>query len=113
MNEKPCSSMSRRLSADHQHVELPAVAAGQQAGQRQDLLRLQRTEKIQHVQGAYVLAMGLTLVYTGEHYVIDVLVGWVYVGLTFALVAAFEAWWAPISRARAERAASASAAASV
>jgi membrane-associated phospholipid phosphatase len=60
---------------------------------------------------AYPLAMTFTLVYTGEHYVIDVLVGWVYVGLTFAVVAMFEAWWAPISRARAERAASASVAA--
>lgn len=61
---------------------------------------------------AYPLAMTFTLVYTGEHYMIDVLLGWIYVGLTFALVAVFEAWWAPISRARAERAASASAAAS-
>ena len=28
---------------------------------------------------AYPLAMGLTLVYTGEHYVIDILLGWLYV----------------------------------
>jgi hypothetical protein len=28
---------------------------------------------------AYPLAMGLTLVYTGEHYVIDILIGWLYV----------------------------------
>ena len=31
----------------------------------------------------YPLAMTFTLVYAGEHYVIDVLVGWVYVGLAF------------------------------
>ena len=56
---------------------------------------------------AYPLAMTFTLVYTGEHYVIDVLVGWVYVGLTFVLVALLERWWAPFSRARAARAAEA------
>jgi hypothetical protein len=60
---------------------------------------------------SYPLAMTFALVYTGEHYVIDVLVGWAYVGTVFAAVAAFERWWAPISRARAARAAEASVAA--
>jgi membrane-associated phospholipid phosphatase len=32
--------------------------------------------------------MALTLVYTGEHYVIDVLVGWLYAALTVAAVTA-------------------------
>lgn len=40
--------------------------------------------------GAYALAMGFTLVYTGEHYVSDILVGWVYAGLTFTVATA--AW---------------------
>jgi len=43
----------------------------------------------------YPLAMALTLVYTGEHFVFDVLLGWVYaltaVGLGRVLV---RAWWA-------------------
>jgi PAP2 superfamily protein len=43
---------------------------------------------------AYPLAMTFTLVYTGEHYVIDVLVGWVYVGATFFGVGLAERWWA-------------------
>jgi hypothetical protein len=60
---------------------------------------------------AYPLAMTFTLVYTGEHYMADVLVGWWYVGLTYGAVAVFERWWAPISRERAARAASARAAA--
>jgi hypothetical protein len=38
--------------------------------------------------GAYALAMALTLVYTGEHYVSDILAGWAYAGLTFAAVTA-------------------------
>jgi len=42
---------------------------------------------------AYPLAMTFTLVYTGEHYVADVLVGWLYVGLTFLVVGLGERWW--------------------
>ncbi|MFG1988706.1 phosphatase PAP2 family protein [Actinoplanes sp. NPDC048988] len=42
---------------------------------------------------AYPLAMTFTLVYTGEHYVIDVLVGWIYVALTFLVVGLLERWW--------------------
>jgi membrane-associated phospholipid phosphatase len=34
----------------------------------------------------YAVAMGLTLVYTGEHYVIDVLVGWAYAALSVVAV---------------------------
>lgn len=43
---------------------------------------------------AYPLAMTFTLVYSGEHYVIDVLVGWAYVGVTFLVVGLAERWWA-------------------
>ena len=43
---------------------------------------------------AYPLAMTFTLVYTGEHYVADVLVGWLYVALTFIVVGLGERWWA-------------------
>jgi len=42
---------------------------------------------------AYPLAMTFTLVYSGEHYVIDVLVGWVYVAATFFFVGLAERWW--------------------
>ncbi|WP_052720286.1 MULTISPECIES: phosphatase PAP2 family protein [Actinoplanes] len=41
---------------------------------------------------AYPLAMTFTLVYTGEHYVIDVLVGWAYVGVVFLVVGLAERW---------------------
>jgi membrane-associated phospholipid phosphatase len=41
----------------------------------------------------YPLAMTFTLVYTGEHYLIDVLVGWAYVGATFVVVGRAERWW--------------------
>ena len=42
----------------------------------------------------YPLAMSFTLVYTGEHYVADVLVGWLYVAAVFFLVGLAERWWA-------------------
>ncbi|MBF6348355.1 phosphatase PAP2 family protein [Nocardia flavorosea] len=38
----------------------------------------------------FPLAMAFTLVYGGEHYVVDVLAGWVYVGLTILLARAWE-----------------------
>ena len=34
---------------------------------------------------AYTLAMGLTLVYTGEHYVIDIVLGWLYATVVFVV----------------------------
>ena len=34
----------------------------------------------------YALAMSLTLVYTGEHYVADILLGWLYAGATYLAV---------------------------
>jgi len=33
----------------------------------------------------YPIAMGLTLVYTGEHFVIDILLGWLYASVVFVL----------------------------
>ena len=40
----------------------------------------------------YPIAMALTLVYGGEHYVIDVLFGWVYVGLVVLVSIAWQTW---------------------
>lgn len=42
----------------------------------------------------YPLAMTFTLLYAGEHYAIDVLVGWAYVGMVFLVVGRAERWWA-------------------
>ena len=39
---------------------------------------------------AYPLAMGFTLVYAGEHYVFDVVLGWIYAGVVYGIVLAFE-----------------------
>jgi membrane-associated phospholipid phosphatase len=43
--------------------------------------------------GTYVLAMGLAVVYVGEHFIFDVLVGWAYAGaIMVACAAASRAW---------------------
>ena len=41
---------------------------------------------------AYPLAMAFTLVYSGEHYVSDILLGWVYAVMAFVLVKAWDRW---------------------
>lgn len=52
---------------------------------------------------AYPLAMTFTLVYSGEHYVIDVLVGWAYVAAVFLAVGFAERWWKARRAVRAEQ----------
>src|SRR3954468_15875730 len=54
--------------------------------------------------GLYALAMGLALVYTGEHFVVDILVGWAYALIVYALASL---WWRRRDRRVAERAAQA------
>ncbi len=53
---------------------------------------------------AYPLAMAFTLVYSGEHYMIDVLMGWLYVAFTLVVVRLGERGWAAYRRGRSERA---------
>jgi membrane-associated phospholipid phosphatase len=43
--------------------------------------------------GAYVLLMAVTLVYTGEHYVIDILIGWIYAIVIYAAYSYAERAW--------------------
>jgi len=43
--------------------------------------------------GAYPAVMGMTLVATGEHYVVDILLGVLYAFLACALWNAIERWW--------------------
>lgn len=49
---------------------------------------------------AYPVAMALTLVYTGEHYVVDVFAGWAYVGVSFLVVGLAERWMIAARRGR-------------
>ncbi len=43
--------------------------------------------------GAYVLAMAFTLLYGGEHYALDIVVGWLYAVATFLGTRAVRRWW--------------------
>jgi len=49
----------------------------------------------------YALAMSFTLVYTGEHYVADVLLGWIYAIVTYLAVNRIRAWLAERREAKA------------
>jgi hypothetical protein len=49
----------------------------------------------------YTLAMAFVLVYTSEHYVVDILLGWIYAVVTFAGVAVAARWWEQRRSARA------------
>ncbi|WP_373280768.1 phosphatase PAP2 family protein [Mycobacterium celatum] len=41
----------------------------------------------------YVLVMAFTLVYSAEHYVIDILLGWALAAIVMLVVARLESWW--------------------
>lgn len=49
---------------------------------------------------AYVLIMAFTLVYTAEHYVIDILLGWVFAAVVIYGIHRFDVWRSRSSRAR-------------
>ncbi len=51
-----------------------------------------RNRAVRVLIAIYPAAMGLALVYGGEHYVIDVLLGWVYVGLVLLVTLAWRTW---------------------
>jgi hypothetical protein len=53
---------------------------------------LVRNRPLRVIIAIYPIAMALTLVYGGEHYVIDVLFGWVYVGLVLLVSVAWQTW---------------------
>jgi hypothetical protein len=44
------------------------------------------------VLAAYVLVMAFTLVYTAEHYVVDILLGWVLAAAVLLVIRCFESW---------------------
>jgi hypothetical protein len=56
------------------------------------LLTVVRNWALRLLIAIYPLAMGATLVYGGEHYVVDVVLGWIYVGLVVLVSVAWETW---------------------
>jgi membrane-associated phospholipid phosphatase len=52
----------------------------------------------------YALMMGFALVYSGEHFVIDILVGWVLTGIAFAIVMLTPRAWRAVRLRRRQRA---------
>ena len=66
-----------------------------------------RNRVLRALTAIYVPLMGITLVYTGEHYVVDIIIGWIYAVVTFLVVVWAERAWA---RRRARRTAARTAA---
>lgn len=64
---------------------LPSMHAGYSALVALYLFRLAGHGRWRWLLFAYPLAMAFTLVYAGEHYVVDILAGWLYVVVTVAV----------------------------
>jgi PAP2 superfamily len=50
------------------------------------------SRKWQPLLVAYVLVMAFTLVYTAEHYVVDILLGWLLAAVVLLVIRCFESW---------------------
>ncbi|MGH9025035.1 MAG: phosphatase PAP2 family protein [Acidimicrobiia bacterium] len=55
------------------------------------------------VLAGYPLLMAWTLVYTAEHWVIDILIGWLYVAIVMVVGALISRWWRRRKAAEAQR----------
>jgi membrane-associated phospholipid phosphatase len=55
--------------------------------------RMVRRRSLRALMLLYPIVMGVALVYLAEHYVIDVLVGWAIVPLSFWMWSEIERWW--------------------
>ena len=77
---------------------IPSLHAGLTAAVAAFLwTRVQR--KWRPLLAAYVLVMAFTLVYTAEHYVVDILLGWVLAAVVLFVIKALEAWRRPPAEA--------------
>jgi hypothetical protein len=70
---------------------IPSLHAGLTAAVTAFLwTRVQR--KWRPLLAAYVVVMAFTLVYTAEHYVVDILLGWVLAAAVLLVIRCFESW---------------------
>jgi PAP2 superfamily len=70
---------------------IPSLHAGLTAAVTAFLwTRVQR--KWRPLLAAYVVVMAFTLVYTAEHYVVDILLGWVLAAVVLLVIRCFESW---------------------
>ena len=70
---------------------IPSLHAGLTAAVAAFLwTRVQR--KWRPLLAAYVVVMAFTLVYTAEHYVVDILLGWVLAAAVLLVIRCFESW---------------------
>lgn len=81
--------LRREQAAVNEVAALPSLHAGFALLVSVALWWVVRNRLLRAVLVVFPLAMGLTLVYSGEHYVVDVLLGWAYVA---AIVLGLRAW---------------------
>jgi hypothetical protein len=72
---------------------LPSLHAGYSALVAVFLIRMIGAGRWRWLLLAYPVSMGVTLVYTAEHYVVDVLAGWVYALAAMVACDGVERWW--------------------
>jgi PAP2 superfamily len=85
-----------QAQAGSNHVAaLPSLHAGFAMLFSVTMWVLVRNRLVRVLVAIYPVAMGLTLVYGGEHYVVDVLLGWVYVAVVLLVSVAWETWRSP------------------
>ena len=73
--------LDQAQAGSNQMAALPSLHAAFALLFSVTLWMLVRNRLLRVVIALYPIAMALTLVYGGEHYVVDILLGWIYVGL--------------------------------
>lgn len=73
--------LSREQAGVNQVAALPSLHAGFALLASVALWQVVRNPLLRVLIAVFPISMGLTLVYSGEHYVVDVLLGWLYVAV--------------------------------
>jgi PAP2 superfamily len=86
--------LEREQAGVNQVAALPSLHAGFALLVSVALWPVVRNRLLRVLIVAFPISMGLTLVYSGEHYVIDVLLGWLYVAAIVVGLRLWDRWWA-------------------
>ena len=88
------SWLEREQAGVNQVAALPSLHAGFALLVSVALWPVVRNRLLRVLIVAFPISMALTLVYSGEHYVIDALLGWLYVAAIVVSLRMWDRWWA-------------------
>lgn len=88
------SWLEREQADVNQVAALPSLHAGFALLVSVALWPVVRNRLLRVLIVAFPIAMALTLVYSGEHYVVDALLGWLYVAAIVVGLRMWDRWWA-------------------